>query len=491
MKVLVFTPYALLTPHFETELDLLQRHLDAGDQVEALVCNRELEVCEPNLEHRQSACLKCMGRRDAGFAALSQPIKTQSLEGYDSLDLDDEALIASLDSIDDLRACHIESLDLGYAVISSAISHARDPDVNLAEHGDLLRRYLRASLKTYRAMQRRLAADPVDLVYIFNGRFAIARSVLRACQQAGIRCMVHERGCNAQHYSLYENSTPHDHQLVYERMNAAWAAAEDNPERETIAQNWFEQRVAGVQQAWSSFVSDQRQGELPNNWDSDKCNVAIFISSEDEFASIGPSWKNPLYESQADGLRRILASLKDAPDDLHLYLRVHPNLAGVDTKQTRQLMALSAPFLTVIPSEATTSTYALIQQSDKVLSFGSTTGIEAVYWGTPSILSGVCFYCHFDAVHRPKSHEALVDLLKRDLPTPDAREAYKYGYYMATFGETFQYFSPQGLFSGAFKGKKVRPNVATRVAVELLKTGQKVNRLANLARQTIKWRKSA
>ena len=96
-----------------------------------------------------------------------------------------------------------------------------------------------------------------------------------------------------------------------------------------------------------------------------------------------------------------------------LYLRVHPNLAGVDNRQTQQIAQLDSPLMTVIPADDPTSTYALLRHADTVLSYGSTVGIEAVYWGIPSVLAGASFYRDLGGTYNPATHAELVALLRR------------------------------------------------------------------------------
>ena len=83
MRVLVCTTFALNTPHFETELEIIQKHLAAGDHVSVVGCNGELLACDVNWEHRYSDCVACMGRRRDGLGRLSLgvPLLPRNLTG--------------------------------------------------------------------------------------------------------------------------------------------------------------------------------------------------------------------------------------------------------------------------------------------------------------------------------------------------------------------------------------------------------------------------
>ena len=150
-----------------------------------------------------------------------------------------------------------------------------------------------------------------------------------------------------------------------------------------------------------------------------------------------------------------MRSLEADHDDLHCYLRMHPNLKGVDNKHTRELYDLRREFFEIIPPDDPVSTYALIKHADKVLTFGSTVGIEAVFWGTPSIHAGRSYYQDLEGTYNPGSHEELITMLKADLPPKDRTAALVYGYYFSTFGIPFKYFRATGVKSGQFKGQTI------------------------------------
>ena len=170
-------------------------------------------------------------------------------------------------------------------------------------------------------------------------------------------------------------------------------------EREKIGAAFYEERLHGKEQAWVSFVKDQQQNLLPTDWNPNKQNIAIFNTSEDEYESIGTEWKNELYENQAVGLEKILIDF-ESNDAFHFYLRIHPNLKGLNNRQIRDAYALKKySNLTIIDSESPVSTYTLMMRCNKTITFGSSTGIEAVYWGKVSILLGKSFYCNLEAAY--------------------------------------------------------------------------------------------
>ncbi len=168
----------------------------------------------------------------------------------------------------------VGTFDIGYAALSSLISKVRDPEPDLAAHASLLRGLLRSAWTVHRSMIHYLETHAVDRAYVFNGRFAPMRAVLRACQEKAVDCYTHERGCDLKRYILLPNTTIHDIETVHRIIWETWDAASANPDREQIARQWYETRARGEDDI--SLVRGQRCKRLPSGWDGDKRNITVF-----------------------------------------------------------------------------------------------------------------------------------------------------------------------------------------------------------------------
>lgn len=427
----------------------MQRHLDAGDRVTLLGCDSRLLACRQNTLHHYSDCLECIDLRRSENSLLSSPVPTKRLFRLSAAQKKElRTLKHRFSSLDELREYTIDNFDIGDGVLSSLISRLRDPNPDIDAWAALINTALISAWTVYRSVQNYLDQTPTDRVYTFNGRHTNVRAVLRACQSRNVLCVVHEVGQDIQYFGLYENTMRHDIEYVENAIRAAWIKGASDPQREAIASQWFTDRAKAVPSFGWSWVKDQQEGLLPKNWDPSKKNIAIFNSSEDEFEALGAPWRNHLYQGQTDGLQRIIQSLSRDHSGCHVYLRIHPNLGYSSNAQTDALARLDADFLTVIPATDPTSTYSLIRAADVVVTFGSTVGIEAVFWGKPSILAGRCYWQRLGGTYNPASHDELMELLRARLPAKDKTAALMYGYYKATFGIRFKYYSATELNSG-------------------------------------------
>lgn len=465
MNVLVFAPFGVTEYHFDTDLELAQRHLEQGDRVTIAVCHADLLTCEVNAEHDIGRCTRCIGRRLEGISRLSprpEVVPFLRLSQADRAELRG-INIDDMTTIEDLRRLCIENFDVGWAVFSSLVSVQLGKRLDFSESKPRIRAALISAMAIYRSIQALLVDLKVDRVYAFNGRFASMRAVLRAAQSKGVDCYIHERGSTFEKYSLFENHLPHEFDHYQDLVRQAWAAA-DVELRETVGASFYTDRIIGGVGNWISFAGQQQQGLLPENWRDDANNVAVFTSSTDENDAVADVIAGSAYRDQYVAFDQILASARSAPRT-HFYVRIHPRTQTVPDPGAQRLQTLGLPNLTVIPAASSISTYALMRRATRAVTFGSTTGIEAAYWGIPSILGLRTSYDQLGSTYNPSTHDEMMQLiLSTDLQPQDRRGALMYGYFQKTYGIPFRFYRPLGLFGGSFKGSPIKPHVAFRTA---------------------------
>jgi len=458
MNVAIFTSHLLLPSHYETELEIILDHQKAGDHITQLVCNKELPSCDTNPYHLQEACERCVSKRINGYTVLAPGMHVRS---FLQLNAEDKKKISALrtefSSIQELQSLWIDNYDIGYSIASSLISLSRNPNPTLEPR--LIERYIVSCAGVYFSMLNYLRTNPTDVVYTFNGRFSHTKAVLRACNKLGVKCLLHERGNSVNYYSLFENTPIHDLKNTHNLIEKIWSEA-DPKERERISTEWYTTRIGGKMQNWFSFLADQVI-ELPEGWDSSKRNIVICNSSEDELASLGDDWKNTLYKNQLDGITRIIAD-GASMENTHFYLRIHPHLAKVDSEDVKKVASLQAKHLTVIPATSKLSTYLLVKEADKTITFGSTIGMEATFLRKPSICAGKSFYHYLNGTYYPNDHAELMRLLEQELEPKPLEEALKFSYFFGTFGKHFKHYVPEDFDKGTIYGKRIEPTMGNK-----------------------------
>ncbi|CAN6134402.1 hypothetical protein MCEKH37_01191 [Methylophilaceae bacterium] len=454
--LVTFSPFALWSPHFETELEIIQIHLDRGGDVLMLSCNGKLKICEPNPEHDFKVCAMCKSRFNSGVRWLNS--SKVSVEPFFSLTKEQQRIVRRLNGrtwndISEVKSFSIDGVDIGLSAISSVVSQVRDSEPNVEEHQDIIKKHIDTSASVYFSLKNKIGKKNIDSMLIFNGRFSSLRPLLRLAQQHGTPISVHERGGTEARYSLTKNTYPHDLKVIKDEVELIYHnSIMPEIEKYKIASAWFEERKAGAHN--DSFARYQQNGLLPEKFNIEVINLIIFNSSEDEFLAI-EEWKNPHYSDQNEAIIKLLDDIKDE-ERIHVYLRVHPNLKDLNNTQTRGIELIKRKYKNfhVISAESPVSSYALIDLADIILTYGSTVGIEASYAGKTSILMGRAIYEDLNVCIKPETHKELILILRQisagvkyPMPSDCQVGLIKYGLFQKLWGVEYKYLKPLGFTS--------------------------------------------
>ena len=230
-----------------------------------------------------------------------------------------------------------------------------------------------------------------------------------------------------------------------------------------------------------SFTGLQREDTMPPDWHSDRKNIVIFGSSNDEFIAISPEYEEGIYANQVDALDQLSRALEGEP--YHLYFRAHPRQRRVENDYMRSLMALdeARSNVTFVRADSPVSSYALLDNADVVLAFRSTMQMEAVFWGKPAVILSASLFKRLGATYNPTTHEEVLALLHTELAPKDNTPAIKFGYYQMTSGFEQRYYG--GDLSKGRHGYTFRDDP---IYVGGLK---RLRYMLSRERQRIKWRR--
>lgn len=443
-----------LSPMFAAvEVEVIRKELAAGREVHILHCGEGLPTCSLNPTHNLLGCATCQ-YRSSHFAVRAgvPPSRHYSL---------DRSMFPKKFSgnmpgnLARLMAFEYRGVNIGRGAASSAISILREYDLHPAqEHRELIELELCTAIGALLNYEQLLDRLQPERVFLFNGRHSELFPMVDLCRQRKIWFACEERGANDQKYHLFENNLPHSIKSRRDTMEELWEAA-DPAHREEQAGAWYENKRKGTAKDDRSYIGGQVSGKLPVTW-QDRChNIVVFNSSEDEMKTIS-EWETDLFDHQNDVILSVAEALKGR-EDVHLYVRMHPNLAVVDNRQTRELYALRQENVTVIGPEEKVDSYYLSEAADVILTFASTIGIEATYWGTASVLYGRSLYENMGAVYEPKSLAELLETLTQPKLQPKPREnTLLYGYFVNDYGQEFKFSEVRTPADVTLLGEKVR-----------------------------------
>lgn len=451
-----FSPsFSLWATHLEMLFEFAQRALDEGTKVTILECDSTWSACDMNLDHTLANCLLCRGRTSAGLRRLRG---NHGRVNAMNLSAEDRAEILATDfqgtTIDDLKSFGRPGhVNLGLSVASSLISLTRDETPDVSAHRPRINRMLRTAHALFLSAMR---IRDVDVWYIFNGRFFTTQPYVAAARARDVPFFIYERSGTLDRVALFPNHLPHERSLMLDTIRDHWNASPHSPsERDRIGASFYERRAAGFPASWFSFVEHQTQRTVAA--EGTRTKVVAFTSSDDEMAAVAADdWRNPLYADQCDALVRI-ARAAAAPDStFDLTIRAHPNLRGVRSRQVELLRELPPAIRVLMPDDPSAS-YELLRSADVVLTFGSTVGVEATYWGKPSILAGRSAYEGWDAVWQPSTHEDLLAMLARPPEPKSPRNTLPFGYFQQSYGEIPMHTDYPGVKAARIRQETILP----------------------------------
>lgn len=334
----------------------------------------------------------------------------------------------------DLRAIKYRGVHIGLSIMSDYITVTRNLnpliDVDSKKYFDA---HLQQNVNFVDALFNLINNFNPDVLYTFNGRFEEVRPIYDISRQLNLNCILSEviKKSGIWYKVMYYDNLPHDIKYNVERREYCWnhyTLSEE--ERIKLGNDFYNKRRNGEESGdVKIYVADQVEGNI-SCFRKDKQNVAIFNSSEDEFAAVGGDWdKLKLFDNQFEAIKFLLIN---ADNSVHFILRIHPNLKNISYKFHKELYKLPEKYnnITVIPADSNASTYTIMDNCDKIVCFGSTMGVESSYWGKPAILMGPSLYYYDDVVYVPKSKEEVLDLLKKDLKPKGNLNLIKFGAYI-------------------------------------------------------------
>ncbi len=442
MNVIIFTTWTMQNFLPAVHAEIITAHIKKGHQVKVVVCDSQLQSCfiphflqtdknKPPFKEQQT-CTTCQFK----WRSILQNELGVSKENIISLKaFPKNILVPFFTTKNEIEQHKFQNINVGQGIISSLISIYCDVDIDVQKERKAVEALYQNAISAVLTMENLKDFEP-DKVYIYNGRLAERRAVVEFCELYNIDYDTWEVAQSLQHYFLVNKTLPHAPkefakealQLFYEDKTVS------QDYKIEFAQNWYQtKRYGNYEDNPSDINYTKLMGETnieALNINKYKKNIAIFVSSEDEIASLGSKIWAFEYR-QTESIAKIIEYFdKKKNNEFHFYLRIHPNLRELENKETNKLKNLKGNCLTVIPADSPFSSYSLLDACDKIVCFGSTLGIEATFWQKISILFGTSFYSYLkDSTHIAQNINHLFELIEDQNLLPKNKEmALVYGY---------------------------------------------------------------
>lgn len=415
MKVLYIISSVYNYHNFTFQMDRLVSDMKNND-VKVAICDGYCKSCPSNPYGNRLMCHEC---RKATKNVLKK-IGAEFVRFSDYAHERPKHPQYQYDSIFDLKKITYRDVQIGLGVSSYYISSTRNlyPAVTNGFRR-IINKWLETSMDNT-DIAYNLIDKQYEKVVIVNGRMFDALPFQSVFIKLGIPFDMIETRFTIDGRTVHDdfiNCKVHAIKAYAERMKKFWDDSQvPVSERIEIAESFYKKRFNAVATNDKIYTKGQEVGLMPSEWDSNKTNIVIFNSSEDEFAALGGEYdENKLFNSQMEGILFLIKNTNN--ENIHYYLRIHPNLMNIPYRYNKDLLKLPNQYnnITVIPGDSKVSSYSLMQAADKVVTFGSTMGMESAFWGKKSMVLAPAFYSGIDVCYRPTNKDDVSRFVNEDV----------------------------------------------------------------------------
>ena len=272
---------------------------------------------------------------------------------------------------------------------------------------------------------------------VFNGRFLHDAAAAAAAESLDIPVLFFDYGGHDTDFDLTIDAT-HDWSALQVRMKKMYNAW-DPEERDVVGGKWFDDRRGHTDMTNALFTENQTIGcgiDVPQG----KKVVVYFSSSGDEIAELDVDW-GEYFQGQEGALAAVAQACRDI-GNTYFVVRTHPHKRvkpRQDVIDWHEAVSGASPDLH-LDEWSDVDSYTLMEQADVVVTFGSTTGVEAAYARRPVIVMGPSAYDELGCAVRVRTQEELMAAIQ-EARAGDWPGAVSYGLMMNRRGFTTEFLT--------------------------------------------------
>jgi len=430
MAELIFSHTPLWEQHHAQSIEIALKLNKKNKKVFFLSCDSSLYNCPANFEHKENICKKCLLQTHRTINNFLDP-KIINL----NLNLKIKKKKYFLRNVNDVFNYKYDGQNIGPCALSTLVSEKYfSCYLSFSKIKNEIHQELDFATSLYDRAIEIIRENNIKTVYVWNGRRSSEAPIIMAAQKLNIRFYSYISGGRTNDYICQPTPAVHDLSFNKKLLNNLYKKAS----KKKISQDskFFFDFMRGNKTDHYAYGYYQFSKEFKKNQkfvgDQSKKNLVIFTSSMWEFYSFGKDFFH-FGNKKIDHYQLInkVINNKYIKNNFNIHIRWHPNLStarGGEKFVVNKIIKHNRHVYHYDP-DSNTNSYDLIKFSNYVLTFGSTIGVEATYYGKTSILFGRSYYEDTDTVYVVKNIEQLTNLLKSKLIPKKKVDAMKYGYW--------------------------------------------------------------
>lgn len=412
-----------LTESFELTLARASDLKATGQRISIVYCAGTVSGCVGNPLKVRRVCDHCGSVRAKALGEL--------FEDHELLRLDDFYRQPLTTSVGEELRQSVRSTILTFFRVDTMRLRAWSPRAGVVR--TMARNLEEHSRFVLSAARRLLAEKAPGRIEFFNGRLVPSAMLMKAAKELDISFSVIEVSGQKKTFFIADNASVHDIDYLKGRLLKYRGYVADPND---LAREFFEKRRRGERTNDRAYVASQQVGLFDASLRAAKI-VSVFLSSTDEYEIFGDLWFTEASREPQNFVKELRRQL---PDEYRIVVRMHPNQKGDRTGKAALIAGAlkTVEGVMLIEPAAPYSTYELLDLSDYVVTFGSTVGVEATYWGKPSILAGRAVWEDAGVAWKVDSAKEAAILINGGVdPCSKLGASYVGAYYMDRQDETY------------------------------------------------------
>lgn len=439
MVVAVYSHVQIWEVHHADTIELVHRLSDEGKRVLLVSCDGELSSCPANPSHDEKICKRC--RKITSYTESKLlcpdvvPLRLQISEVNNS-----DKKIGNLNT---LLSLNYINMPVGSLVASQIADDERGEYINLNNETTKSKcnKHINNAIALYESAAKLIKEYNVKEVYSWNGRRPSDGPPLYAATNNGADCYAYISGGKTGYLQVINSHSVQDFNARKKDIDRRTKLLSDNNKSDEIkktAMDYYEGYLGGNldQVGYRDFSTCMKENV---NLVANKPILLVVTSSPKEHIH-QPAYQK-IFGDDPYGIFLNILNSEEVKEKYEIIIRWHPANRSKESNSRNKILQLIkqyAEFKHYAP-ESNVDTYHLLDQSDVVLSTGSTVSHVACIKRKPVVVFGPASVLFGKSVYPATDVKTARELLLSKLVPQPADDLFSLAYYNSNFGDLMRH----------------------------------------------------
>lgn len=379
-----------------------------------LTCEETLFSCAANPKKIKNICKTCLINKDKTLKNLKKQNNFQEL--ILSKKINYYKFNFKIKDFYQLKGIYYKNMPIGELVISQICDSEKSdylPTEFILRNKDRILKELNSGIELFESAISKINNFKIEKIYAWNGRRPSDGPVLFAAKYKRIPFKTFISNAPKK-YFLSRGTKSHDLKDIKRRINNySKYILKKNINLKKIYKNFILNKINNKihKTNYGYQKIDSKKGKKI----SEKNYIVFFTSSAYEFAGF-KDWDSKIYLDQYQAIKKLINDKRLR--NTKIIIRWHPllKIAGtIEKKRTEDIIKIKAKNVRHVRFDENISSYNILLNADKVITFGSTIIFEADYFKKPIISLTETPYDDLNFFHKASSHEEAINLIKKKI----------------------------------------------------------------------------